>query len=536
MQNYEEMMKSHKKINRIFVTISIIVIMAFIVVPSIYEVTKSIHESKSLKLLASTEYQDLEELILDFASKENINIDITYAGNIEIVDRLNANENFDAVWTSNSLWLYMLKNPSMIKNSKSIIINPVVFGIKKSKAIELDLIDKEVTNKEILDLIEKGQLKYVMTSVTQTNTGATAFLNTLNVFAGNKEVLTKEDLQKEELKENMISFFKGVERVSGSEEFLGNMFLMSDYDAVVTYESSLIELNQKLTNQNKEPLYLIYPTDGVAINDSPLAFVDDGTGKINKKDNFQKLQSYLLDKNTQEELMQKGRRVWYGGVNDKAPKNIFNKDWGIDTNKYLIPTKYPSTEVVRYALNLYQEEFRKPVHVVFGLDYSGSMSGSGHEQLTKAMEYILTYETASMDLIQFSKKDKITILPFSDTVFDEWTATGENSESLISKIKWTEPTGGTNIYDTAIKGINILEQVNSDEYGRVVIIMTDGEGNLSSFENLQNHYKQNIPIYSITFGNSVEYQLQEIAELTNAKVFDGKNNLTKAFKEVRGYN
>ena len=28
----------------------------------------------------------------------------------------------------------------------------------------------------------------------------------------------------------------------------------------------------------------------------------------------------------------------------------------------------------------------------------------------------------------------------------------------------------------------------------------------------------------------------EIANLTNAKVFDGKNNLVEAFKEVRGYN
>jgi Mg-chelatase subunit ChlD len=542
MQNTEKYLNYQRKTSAFNIFLIISMLMLPIIVPAIQKVIKYIannhntYNYNTIQLLASTEYKDLEELILNFTNEEDIDINITYASNIEIVDRLNANETFDAVWASNSLWLYMLKNPSMIKNSKSILINPVVFGIKKSKAIELGLIDKKVTNKEILDLIKTGKLKYVMTSVTQTNTGATAFLNALNVFAGNKEILTKEDLQNEELKASMVSFFKGVERVSGSEEFLGEMFLMSDYNAVVTYESSLIELNQKLTSQNKEPLYLIYPSDGVAINDSPLAFIDNGSYDQNKKDNFQKIQSYLLDKNTQEKLMQKGRRVWYGGINDKAPKNIFNKEWGIDTNKYLIPTKYPSIDVVRYALNLYQEEFRKPVHVVFGLDYSGSMSGDGHEELTKAMEYILTYETASVDLIQFSKKDKITVLPFNDTVFAEWTTYGDNTESLIERIKWTSPSGGTNIYDTAIKGINVLEKVNSDEYGRVIIIMTDGEGNLSSFSKLQNHYKENIPIYSITFGNSVEYQLAEIASLTNAKVFDGKSNLTKAFKEVRGYN
>ena len=31
-------------------------------------------------------------------------------------------------------------------------------------------------------------------------------------------------------------------------------------------------------------------------------------------------------------------------------------------------------------------------------------------------------------------------------------------------------------------------------------------------------------------------QLEEIAYLTNAKVFDGRTDLLKAFKDVRGYN
>ena len=69
--------------------------------------------------------------------------------------------------------------------------------------------------------------------------------------------------------------------------------------------------------------------------------------------------------------------------------------------------------------------------------------------------------------------------------------------------------------------------------------MTDGAVNVGTFESLQRKYNQinkEIPVYSITFGSAVEYELDEIAELTNAKVFDGKTDLLKAFKEVRGYN
>ena len=69
--------------------------------------------------------------------------------------------------------------------------------------------------------------------------------------------------------------------------------------------------------------------------------------------------------------------------------------------------------------------------------------------------------------------------------------------------------------------------------------MTDGKSNNGTFNDLKKYYqtnKLNIPIYSITFGSSDERQLEDIANLTNAKVFDGKNGLRKAFMEVRSYN
>ena len=69
--------------------------------------------------------------------------------------------------------------------------------------------------------------------------------------------------------------------------------------------------------------------------------------------------------------------------------------------------------------------------------------------------------------------------------------------------------------------------------------MTDGQSNSGTFYELNSYYSKNkldIPIYSITFGDSDERQLNEIAKLTNAKVFDGKSGLLKAFREVRSYN
>ena len=132
---------------------------------------------------------------------------------------------------------------------------------------------------------------------------------------------------------------------------------------------------------------------GVSISDSPFAYIDNGNDS--KLEEFTKLQSYILSDEGQKELLKTGRRVWYGGVNKNVDKKVFNPDWGIDTTKYLVPVKYPSTTVIKKALGLYQTELRKPIATVFCLDYSGSMSGSGNAQLVNAMEYILTEEEAS---------------------------------------------------------------------------------------------------------------------------------------------
>lgn len=493
---------------------------------------------ETFKIISSSENQDLEETILDFASKNDIDVNIEYAGTLDIMEKLNNDEEYDAVWASNSIWLYMLDDSVKVSNSESTSINPVVFAITKSKAESLGFIGKEIYTQDIIQAIKSGNLKFSMSNPTRTNSGATAYLGLLSSIAGSPEVLKLENIEDENVKAELTTLFSGLERSSGSEEFLEELFLNGDYESIVTYESSIININKQLESLGKETLYVLYPVDGVSISDSPFAYIDNGNES--KKETFLKIQEYILSNEGQEKLAEKGRRTWFGGVTTSADSSIFNPDWGIDTTKYIVPIKFPSTTIIQEALALYQTEFRKPVHTVFCLDYSGSMIGDGITQLTSAMEYILTEETAKKDLLQYTEKDKITIIPFSSNVLDTWqTEDGTQTEELLTKIQKLKPGGSTNIYDTSAKAIEILNKENMNEYNVSVILMTDGMSNMGNFSNLSSIYrktKKEIPIYSITFGNAYEDELEEIADLTNAKVFDGKTDLLKAFKEVRGYN
>ena len=499
------------------------------------------NEDEIFRIISSTSTSKLDKEIIDYGEEIGIDVEIEHYGDLEIVDILNEDSSkYDAVWISNSIWLYMLDNSYLVTDSKSIVINPVVMGIEKSKAEELGFVNKDVYNKDLLNAIKEGKLKYIMSSVTKTNTGATAYLSFLNNMAGSPEVLTEKMLEDEKLAEDLKAFFKGVQRVSGDEEYLSEMFLNGDYNAMINYENSLIEINAQLVKEGREPLYLIYPVDGVAINDMPFAYVSNNSSNEKNREDFLKIQSYLRSDEMITKMQNEGFRSWYGGVNANANQNIFNKAWGIDTTKYLNDMKYPSKPVITKALNLYIEALRKPTHVVFCLDVSGSMYGEGMDELKEAMNYILDYDQASKDNLQFSDNDKITVITFNSSVARIYPTTlGGQTENTINFVNNLIANGGTNIYDPTIEALKILEGSNEDEYTKTVILMTDGESNNGNFYDVQRYYhmtNQDTPIYSITFGYSNESQLRQLAELSNGKVFDGKRGLKEAFAEVRSYN
>ena len=498
-------------------------------------------DSNVFRIISSTSTAKLDTSIIKYGRSIGLDIEIDHFGDLEIVDILNEDsKSYDAVWISNSIWLYMLENSYLVTDSKSIVINPVVMGITKSKAESLGFVNKDVYNRDLLNAIKSGKLKYIMSSVTKTNTGATAYLSFLNNMAGSPEVLTEEMLKDEKLKQDLKAFFKGVQRVSGDEEYLSEMFLNGDYNAMINYENALIEINQKLTREGKEPLYLIYPVDGVAINDMPFGYINNDSTDSKNRENFLKIQAYLRSDEMINKMKSYGFRSWYGGVSEKVNKNIFNKEWGIDTSKYLNDMKYPSKNVITKAINLYIEALRKPTHVVFCLDISGSMYGLGLRELQEAMTYILDPEQASQDNLQFSDNDKISVISFESSVNKIYkTRFGNETAEIIDDINNLSAGGGTNIYAPTLEALKILKETDNEEYTKTVILMTDGVSNAGSFSDVSSYYRLNnetTPIYSITFGQSSENQLRELARLSNAKVFDGKNGLKEAFAEVRSYN
>src|SRR5262245_66696516 len=115
-----------------------------------------------------------------------------------------------------------------------------------------------------------------MTSATQSNSGASAYLGYLHAFAGSPEVLTLAHLQAPQVQEQIRRFLGTVHRHTGSSGWLVDLLVehYERFDAMVNYEALVIEANQKLVVRGIEPLFVFYPTDGLAIADSPLVYID----------------------------------------------------------------------------------------------------------------------------------------------------------------------------------------------------------------------------------------------------------------------
>lgn len=494
---------------------------------------------QTLVIASGSENKELEPLLEKFAKENKIGLDMRYQGSIDIARALGEEKvPFDAVWPASSLWISIGDTHHRVKHAESVSTTPVVFGVKKSLAQQLGFIGREVSVRDLLDKIRSGELKFCMTSATQSNSGCSAYIGFLYALLDNPDILSGQLLQQPQLRQDIKDLLGGVDRSSGSSEWLKTLFLEGEYDAMVNYESLILSTNAELVRQGREPLHIIYPYDGLSISDAPLGYVDQGDQA--KQEAFRKLQDFLMSEQVQLDIQAYGRRTGYAGI-DPAHQAVWNKDWGADSARILSPIRMPEADVLWSALSLYQTDFRKPSLTAYVLDYSGSMSGEPIEQLRCAMGEILMQDRAARNFLQASEQEENLVILFSSDVIADQKATGSAGiESLYPVVEKTGAGGGTAMYEGLDTALRALSGYDLGRYTPAIILMTDGQANGSmgyrDFERAYRDSGMQVPVFCISFGSADKKELGRIAELTHARVFDGATDLIDAFRRAKGYN
>lgn len=136
---------------------------------------------------------------------------------------------------------------------------------------------------------------------------------------------------------------------------------------------------------------------------------------------------------------------------------------------------------------------------------------------------------------------------FSGLMFRiEWTSLAHTwtiSSAVLNQAEDLKASGGTAMYEGVMAALEIIERDYADtisDYSPAIVVLTDGMANGSAdFNNLDEFYTElgmDIPIFSIMFGDASDTDLAQMANLSRARVFDGRENLIEAFQQVKGYN
>lgn len=477
----------------------------------------------SLHLIAGSENKSLEPLLQRYAQEKGITLKVDYKGSVELMRLLESGGgDADAVWPAQGIWISMGDRQRRVKDAQSVYWSPVGLALKESVAQRLGWTENQAVKTEAIQkAAQQGRLRFLMSSATQSNSGAMAYLAFLSAFAGEPAVLSEADLQKPAVQKGTRALLGQVNRSAGSSGWLKDLLVShyDDYDAMFNYEVMATEANTALVVQGREKLVMRYPSEGVAIADAPLAYVDRGQGPETRK-RFGELQSWLLSPPIQKELAATGRRT--GPVGSAFPRSL----------------RIPRADVVRQALDLYQTSLRKPSLTVYCLDLSGSMAGTRAEQLKTAMRSLLDTESARRSLLQASPRDITVVIPFSGAPQALWEVRGNDPRALAAlneKIQALEPKGGTDIYTPVVRGLERIQaQKDLEDYFPAVILLTDGISNTGG--SLREVLPASIPVFAIRFGEASSEQLDALTGQMSGKVFEGRGDLSAAFREAKGYN
>jgi Ca-activated chloride channel family protein len=505
-----------------------------------------------LAIIAGSENEALAPLIADWGRANGVKVDLRYLGSVDISRELGAGKaaDFDAVWPANSLWIALGDKTKAVSDAVSILRSPVVLGLKRPVAERLGWIGRsDITVQMIGEAARKGAFRLAMTSATQSNSGASAYFAFLYALAGNPDMLTHDVLAEPKLQDDMRGLLAQVDRSSGSSGWLKDSLVANPgaYDAMINYESVIIEANQALVTAGQDPLVVIYPANGLAVADSPLGFIDKGDPA--KRQAFQELQAFLLTPETQEKLLSMGRRTGLLGLSpDKADPAVWNKDWGVDVTRDIAPIPTPAPDVIAEALSLYQSELRKPSLTVWVLDVSGSMEGKPLDDLKQAMTLLLDPAASAVNLLQPSRRDVTVILPFSSQPQDPTIVQGSDSAALsgaLRRVDDLQAGGGTDLYGAVGAALDVIQTYADNgtlgDYLPAIVAMTDGASDPVNRDWLAQKiaaspWAARVPIHSIAFGDADTDQLTALSNATVGRMFTAGTDIAKALRSAKGYN
>ncbi len=488
-------------------------------------------DPKAFRILAGSELKDLEPALIAAGRSAGVPLTIAYAGTLDIVERVNAGEKFDAILPPNGAYPTLALTVKPVAREK-LAYSRVALGVKATKLAELGWDRRPPTWVDIAKVAGAGRLRYAMTNPTSSNTGMSALFAVASATAGKTEDLDAAEVDTVTLK----SFLAGQKITAGSSGWLTEAYSReaATLEAMVNYEAVILRLDDTLPPADR--LTLVYPKDGVISADYPLMLLDAA-----RRADYDTLVAVLKAAAFQRDAI---AAAYLRPANSDVPPAA-----AVPTTA-VAELAFPNRlEVIDAVLSAYQDEWRRPSTSIFVLDTSGSMNGERMEGMRQALKILAGAQSssASARYASFQSRERVVLIPFSSEVGDperiEFARGGVDAARarVLAAADALRADGGTAIYSALASAQDIAADERRADPDRFVsiVLLTDGKNNEGrSFDSFRSGSRHGSParVFPILFGEGDAEQMKQVAELTGGRVFDGrKASLSAVFKEIRGY-
>ena len=162
-------------------------------------------------VLAGSELKDVAPALEQAATAAGVPLKLSYAGTLEMVERINAGEQYDAILPPNGAYPALaLANKPLAR--EKLFYSRVALGVKAPVLQKLGWDKAPPTWADIARAAAQGRLRYGMTNPASSNTGMSALFAVASAVAGKTEDLDAREVNAKVLKD----FLSGQKLTAGS--------------------------------------------------------------------------------------------------------------------------------------------------------------------------------------------------------------------------------------------------------------------------------------------------------------------------------
>jgi Ca-activated chloride channel homolog len=513
-------------------------------------------EAGTLQVLATSDLRDVEPLARQIEAATGVRVKFRFGGTMESTQEVLDGANADVAWFANAKYLLSDANGQRrVKMQEKIMLSPMAIGVSESDAAKYgwNKPEAKLTWADITRAAKEGKLNYALSNPATSNQGFMALLGVVAAAGGKGEALSAADVDRQAI----ADFLKGYKVVGDNSTYLAEQFTKQQgtrANAFINYESWLLTLNAG--GKLREPLYLVYPHEGVATADYPFMLLNEA-----KRADYLKVVEYLKGDTAQLWLAKETLRRPMKAELARQVENL------LPARGFQVELPFsPDRQLADGLIDAYLNEFRRPIASTFVLDTSGSMQGKRREQLVEAIHYLAGADASLTGRVaKLTNRERLWFMTFSGNVdapvLFEVPAGAKVTKGVLpqadTEAKQAElrrvrdaadalrMAGGTALYDGVYEGLShmLAERQKNPGYQYSVVAFTDGKNTAGrSYEDFRRDYERlpedvrGIPVFMVLFGDAREDELKGVVELTGGKVFDArKTPLYQVFKDIRAY-